>query len=122
VAAILKQFHDRGVMVALDDFGTGYASLTHLKQFPVDHVKIDQSFVRDMEEGVGDEAIIAAVIGLARGLSLQVTAEGVETLGQAARLRELGCHNAQGYLVAKPMPGSEVADFISAFQAGPLAG
>ena len=122
VAAILKKFHDRGVMVALDDFGTGYASLTHLKQFPVDHVKIDQSFVRDMEEGVGDEAIIAAVIGLARGLSLQVTAEGVETLGQAARLRELGCHNAQGYLVAKPMPGSEVADFISAFQAGPLAG
>lgn len=117
VAAILKQFHDRGVMVALDDFGTGYASLTHLKQFPVDHVKIDQSFVKDMEQGIGDEAIIAAVIGLARGLNLQVTAEGVETLGQAARLRELGCHNAQGYLIAKPMAGSEVAEFISAFQA-----
>jgi EAL domain-containing protein (putative c-di-GMP-specific phosphodiesterase class I) len=122
VASILKQFHRQGVMVALDDFGTGYASLTHLKQFPVDHVKIDQSFVKDMEQGVGDEAIVAAVIGLARGLNLQVTAEGVETFGQAARLRDLGCHNAQGYLIAKPMPGAEVAAFISDFQTSRYAG
>jgi diguanylate cyclase (GGDEF)-like protein len=115
VSATLSQFCERGVQIALDDFGTGYASLTHLKRFPVDHVKIDQSFVRDLEHDTDDEAIVSAVISLGRSLDLQVTAEGVETLGQAKRLRELGCHNAQGYLYARPMAGSEVSGLLSSW-------
>jgi EAL domain-containing protein (putative c-di-GMP-specific phosphodiesterase class I) len=113
VAAILGQFRQRGVQISLDDFGTGYASLTHLKQFPVDHLKVDQSFVRNLEHDTGDEAIVTAVIGLGRSLNLQVTAEGVETLGQSERLRALGCHNAQGYLYARPMAASQVPDLLS---------
>jgi diguanylate cyclase (GGDEF)-like protein/PAS domain S-box-containing protein len=113
VAAVLGQFRQRGVQISLDDFGTGYASLTHLKQFPVDHLKVDQSFVRNLEHDTGDEAIVTAVIGLGRSLNLQVTAEGVETLGQAERLWALGCHNAQGYLYARPMAASQVPDLLS---------
>ncbi|MBM1173436.1 sensor domain-containing protein [Microvirga arabica] len=113
VADTLDKLRRRGIQVALDDFGTGYASLTHLKRFPVDHIKIDQSFVRDLEEDTGDEAIVAALIGLAKSLNLLVTAEGVETEGQARRLSELGCHTAQGYLFARPMAAAEMTVFIS---------
>jgi EAL domain-containing protein (putative c-di-GMP-specific phosphodiesterase class I) len=112
-ATILEQLHQQGVLIALDDFGTGYASLTHLKQFPVDHVKIDRSFVADLEQDAEDEAIVAAVVSLGRSLNLQVTAEGVETEGQAQRLRALGCHNAQGYFYAKPMNAADVSAFLS---------
>lgn len=115
VTSTLRQLHERGVQIALDDFGTGYASLTHLKQFPVDHVKIDQSFVRDLEHDTDDEAIITAVIGLGRSLNLKITAEGVETAGQAHRLRGLGCHHAQGYFYAKPVAASEVPKLLSGF-------
>jgi diguanylate cyclase (GGDEF)-like protein len=117
VSSVLEKFRARGVQIALDDFGTGYASLTHLKQFSVDHIKIDQSFVRDIEEDPDDEAIVAAVVGLGRSLNLKVTAEGVETTGQAQRLREMGCSAAQGYLYAKPMTGSDVPDFLSGWSA-----
>jgi diguanylate cyclase (GGDEF)-like protein/PAS domain S-box-containing protein len=112
VSSALAQFRQQGVQIALDDFGTGYASLTHLKQFPVDHIKIDRSFVRDLEQDSDDEAIVAAVIGLGRSLQLQVTAEGVETHGQARRLRELGCDHAQGFLYAKPMAASQIPDLL----------
>jgi EAL domain-containing protein (putative c-di-GMP-specific phosphodiesterase class I) len=112
-ATTLEQLHRKGVLIALDDFGTGYASLTHLKQFPVDHVKIDQSFVTNLERDAGDEAIVAAVVGLGRSLNLQVTAEGVETDGQAQRLRALGCHNAQGYLYARPMNAAQIPQLLS---------
>lgn len=117
VSSALAQFRDHGVQIALDDFGTGYASLTHLKQFPVDHIKIDRSFVRDLEQESDDEAIIAAVISLGRSLQLHVTAEGVETHGQARRLRELGCDHAQGYLYAKPMAASQVPDLLTRWNA-----
>jgi diguanylate cyclase (GGDEF)-like protein/PAS domain S-box-containing protein len=117
VASALTQFREHGVQIALDDFGTGYASLTHLKQFPVDHIKIDRSFVRDLEQDPDDEAIIAAVISLGRSLQLQVTAEGVETHGQARRLRELGCDHAQGYLYAKPMAASQIPDLLTRWSA-----
>ncbi|QRM30116.1 EAL domain-containing protein [Microvirga sp. VF16] len=113
VSSALAQFRQHGVQIALDDFGTGYASLTHLKQFPVDHIKIDRSFVRDLEHDSDDEAIVAAVISLGRSLQLQVTAEGVETHGQARRLRELGCDHAQGYLYSKPMAASQVPDLLT---------
>jgi diguanylate cyclase (GGDEF)-like protein/PAS domain S-box-containing protein len=113
VSSALEKFRERGVQVALDDFGTGYASLTHLKQFPVDHIKVDQSFVRDLEEDPDDEAIVTAVVGLGRSLNLRVTAEGVETAGQAQRLREIGCGSAQGYLYAKPVGGLDVPKLLS---------
>lgn len=113
VSSALAQFRQQGIQIALDDFGTGYASLTHLKQFPVDHIKIDRSFVRDLEQDSDDEAIVAAVISLGKSLQLQVTAEGVETHGQARRLRELGCDHAQGFLYARPMAASQVPDLVS---------
>ena len=91
--------------------------MTHLKQFPVDHIKIDRSFVRDLEQDSDDEAIVTAVISLGRSLQLQVTAEGVETHGQARRLRELGCDHAQGYLYAKPMAASQIPDLVKRWNA-----
>ncbi|MGH1587302.1 diguanylate cyclase domain-containing protein [Methylobacterium phyllosphaerae] len=112
VPATLQQLHDAGVLVTLDDFGTGFASLTHLKQFPVGHIKVDQSFVRDMERDEDDTAIVAAVVGLGRSLGVQVTGEGVETTGQAQRLSAMGCDYAQGYRYAKPMAGSRVPRFL----------
>jgi EAL domain-containing protein (putative c-di-GMP-specific phosphodiesterase class I) len=90
----------RGVKIALDDFGTGYASLRHLKEFPVDIIKIDQSFVRDMDVDAGDEAIVRAVLNLGRSLGIKVVAEGIETEQQAARLIELDCDFGQGFLYA----------------------
>ena len=95
----------RGVKIALDDFGTGYASLRHLKQFPVDIIKIDQSFVRDMESD-GDEAIIRAVINLGR--SAQGRRRGDRDREQARRLLELDCDFGQGFLYSRPMPATEV--------------
>jgi diguanylate cyclase (GGDEF)-like protein/PAS domain S-box-containing protein len=102
VAAVLNEFHEAGISIALDDFGTGFASLTHLKQFPVDHIKIDQSFVRNLETDKDDAAIVAAVVSLGRNMGMKITAEGVENAGQAERLREAGCDFGQGYFYAKP--------------------
>src|SRR3954452_20246029 len=106
-----------GVQIALDDFGTGFASLTHLKQFPVDHIKIDRSFIGDLERGTDDSAIVDALIGLGRSLRLRVTAEGVETFEQERLLREKGCTYAQGYLYAKPMAASRVGWFLQNWNA-----
>ncbi|MFC4173476.1 PAS domain-containing protein [Microvirga sp. GCM10011540] len=117
VLSALAKFREHGVQVALDDFGTGYASLTHLKQFPVDHIKIDQRFVRGIEEDPDDEAIVTAVVSLGRSLNLRVTAEGVETTGQAQRLREMGCSAVQGYLFSKPMAGADIPEFLSGWTA-----
>jgi EAL domain-containing protein (putative c-di-GMP-specific phosphodiesterase class I) len=113
VLATLQRLHEGGVRIALDDFGTGYASLTHLKQFPVDDIKIDQSFVRDLERDADDAAIVAALIGLGRSLGKKVVAEGVETEGQLRYLRARGCDFAQGYLFAKPMAASRVPWFLT---------
>ena len=112
VSDVLAALHGSGIRVALDDFGTGYASLTHLKQFPVDEIKIDRSFIRDLERDANDAAIVTAVLQLGRSLALDVTAEGVETAEQAAFLRDGGCTNAQGYLYGKPMPASRVPWFL----------
>jgi diguanylate cyclase (GGDEF)-like protein/PAS domain S-box-containing protein len=113
ISAILNRFHEKGISIALDDFGTGFASLSHLKQFPVDHVKIDQSFIHNLEQDVEDKAIVTAVIGLGRSLNMLITAEGIETEGQAQCLRELGCHHGQGYLFAKPVGAVEVPQLLS---------
>lgn len=108
VAAVLSEFHEAGISIALDDFGTGFASLTHLKQFPVDHIKIDQSFVRNLETDKDDAAIIAAIVSLGRNMGMKITAEGIETAGQAARLKDAGCDFGQGYFYAKPSFGERV--------------
>ncbi len=112
VLAELQRLHQAGVTVALDDFGTGFASLTHLKQFPVDNVKIDRSFISGLTLDRGDEAIVAAVIGLGRSLNVQVTAEGIETEAQAAFLVRHGCDFAQGYLYGRPMGALQVPAFV----------
>ncbi|KQO83990.1 diguanylate cyclase [Methylobacterium sp. Leaf90] len=113
VPATLHRLRAAGVLITLDDFGTGFASLTHLKQFPVGHLKVDQSFVRNMEQDSDDAAIVAAVVGLGRSIGVKVTAEGVETEGQAQRLSAMGCDYAQGYRYATPMAGSRVPWFLT---------
>ena len=109
----LEQLQKLGVRIALDDFGTGYASLTHIKKFPVDCLKIDRSFVQDMETERHSLSIVKAVLQLARSLDLQVVAEGIETESQRRLLEVLGCKFIQGYLIAKPLPASEISDFVS---------
>jgi EAL domain-containing protein (putative c-di-GMP-specific phosphodiesterase class I) len=97
-----------GVRLALDDFGTGYSSLNYLRRFPVDTLKIDGSFVRELESDNGSLAIVRAVISLAHALQMDVTAEGFETAAQLARLRDAYCDHGQGYYFAKPLPGEQM--------------
>ncbi len=109
---LLRGLRARGVRISMDDFGTGYSSLSYLRSFPFDKIKIDQSFVRDLEESVDSAAIVGAIIGLGRSLGMRVTAEGVETSGQLARLRAAGCDEVQGYLFSRPRPEREVEELI----------
>ena len=118
----LALLNARGVRIALDDFGTGYASLRHLKQFPVDIIKIDQSFVRDMADDPGDEAIIRAVINLGRSLGIKVVAEGIEYETQARRLLEMDCDFGQGFLFSKAVPASRVPALAERFRGEPALG
>ena len=108
VERTLRKLSGEGVRIALDDFGTGYASLSHLKQFPIDIIKIDRSFVADIGAGQNHAAIVEAVISLGTKLGLAVVAEGVETAAQAARLRELGCDYGQGFLFSEAVPADAV--------------
>lgn len=104
---ILASLRKQGVRIAIDDFGTGYSSLAYLKRFPVDVLKIDQSFVRDMLVDKSDSAIIEAIIKLAQALDLELVAEGVETQEQADALQGYGCQIMQGYLYSRPVPFSQ---------------
>jgi diguanylate cyclase (GGDEF)-like protein len=102
-ASVLQILRKRGVQVAVDDFGTGYSSLSYLQKFPVDALKIDQSFVRQISTAGDDTTIVKAVIGMARSLKLRVIAEGVETLDEVAFLRAYRCEEAQGYYFSRPV-------------------
>ena len=104
----LTELRDLGLRIALDDFGTGYSSLTYLKRFPVDCIKIDQSFVAGVAADAFDAAIVQSVIDLAHAVGLAVVAEGLETPEQLGRLRQLGCDQAQGYLFARPRPAQDL--------------
>ena len=108
----LRALNEGGISIALDDFGTGYASLSHLKQFPVHVLKIDRSFVSNLETDVGDAAIVKAVVSLGQSLGIRVVAEGVETAAQASFLREHGCDWGQGYHFGRPMPAAEIVQFL----------
>jgi predicted signal transduction protein with EAL and GGDEF domain len=103
-----------GVGVAIDDFGTGYSGLAYLKRLPIDTVKIDQSFVRDLTVDPDDAAIVTAIVAMSQSLGVDVVAEGVETEEQLAELRRLGCHRGQGYLLAPPMDARAVTRMLQA--------
>ena len=113
ISNIIKTcIHALGVRIALDDFGTGYSSLTHLRNLPTEVLKIDQTFVRDMLDDPSDYAIIDSVIGLSDSFDREVIAEGVETTQHGLMLLAMGCNNAQGYGIARPMPELEIPDWL----------
>ncbi|HWN90028.1 MAG TPA: EAL domain-containing protein [Verrucomicrobiae bacterium] len=109
----LNELKELGVRLAIDDFGTGYSSLGYLKRFPVDTLKIDRSFVKGLSADGGDSAIVRAVVTVAKSLNMDVTAEGVETEGQLAELRALGCDRWQGFLFARPVSPERVAPLLA---------
>jgi diguanylate cyclase (GGDEF)-like protein len=119
VAAVIDACHALGVSFALDDFGTGYSSLSYFKRLHVDALKIDQSFVRDLLTDAEDHAIVEGVISLTRTFKRQVIAEGVESAEIGLALLELGCSIAQGYGIAKPMPATELPEWIARWQPYP---
>jgi EAL domain-containing protein (putative c-di-GMP-specific phosphodiesterase class I) len=104
---VLNALKGMRVQLALDDFGTGYSSLSHLKHFPIDILKIDQSFVRDLDTDSGASSIVSAVIGMGRNLGMQVVAEGVESREQLTCLRELACPQGQGFYLSEPLTAAE---------------
>lgn len=115
--AALNAFHAMGVGLALDDFGTGYSSLSYLKRYPIDTIKIDQSFVRHITTDADDAAIATAIIAMAHSLKLTVVAEGVETEEQKAFLARQGCDTIQGYLLSRPLPADEMTAWLTEWAA-----
>ena len=111
-AEILLDLKKLGISIAIDDFGVGHSSLNYLKRFPIDTLKIDQSFVQDIGRGGSDGAIVSAVIAIGKTLKIRVVAEGVETEEQMRFLAAHGCYEFQGYLFSRPMPASELTDMI----------
>lgn len=109
---ILHQIRDMGINIALDDFGTGYSSLGYLKNFPVSHVKIDRSFIADIETNERDATLVKSIINMAHGMDLKVTAEGVENDAQVTMLYDFGCDEMQGFLFSKPVPQQEATELL----------
>ncbi|RMH44948.1 MAG: EAL domain-containing protein, partial [Gammaproteobacteria bacterium] len=109
---ILKQLKKVGVRLSIDDFGTGYSSLAYLKQFPVDAIKIDRSFVKDITNNQSDASIVRAIVNLGHTLDMHVIAEGVESQEQASLLKSFGVDLIQGYVYAKPMSENLCQEFL----------
>jgi EAL domain-containing protein (putative c-di-GMP-specific phosphodiesterase class I) len=108
----LSAINRMGVDLSLDDFGTGYSSLAYLKRFPVGKLKIDRSFVRDLEADLDDQAIASTIILMGHNLRLSVLAEGVESASQLELLRKMGCDMAQGYYFSRPVPAERMAELL----------
>ena len=115
---LLNAIRSMGASLAIDDFGTGHSSLAQLKRFPIDTLKVDRSFVRDLPEDSEDRAITQAIISMGKSLNLRIVAEGVEIEAQENFLRERGCNEMQGYLFCKPLPANEFAAFLEAYLEG----
>jgi EAL domain-containing protein (putative c-di-GMP-specific phosphodiesterase class I) len=111
---VMKKLSRLGVRLAIDDFGTGHSSLGYLKQFPVDEVKVDRTFVQGVADSPVDSAIVRAVIDLANAMGIVAVAEGVETGDQVARLSMLGCHVAQGFFFSRPLPATKFDELLTA--------
>jgi EAL domain-containing protein (putative c-di-GMP-specific phosphodiesterase class I) len=122
---VLQAMRDLGLHIEIDDFGTGYSSLSYLQRFPVECLKIDRSFVADLDQRSDNAAIVRAIIGLGDSLGLPIIAEGVERRGQVTRLQSLGCHLAQGYLFGRARPAGALglfpADDLSSWEEGATA-
>ncbi|MFO1073714.1 MAG: EAL domain-containing protein [Geminicoccaceae bacterium] len=117
----LRHLHQLGVSLSIDDFGTGYSSLSYIKRLPVQRLKIDQSFVQNLEHSTNDEVIVRAIINLGHSLNLKVIAEGVESKGQLVRLQAFGCDEVQGHLVSQPLGAEQVErEFLSGSGREPL--
>lgn len=108
----LQRLSQHGLWIAMDDFGSGYSSLAHLKRFPIDRIKVDRAFVRDVPHDTDDSAIVRTVVAMAHSLRLQVIAEGVENPEQLAFLASHGCDEIQGYLCCRPAPASEIETLL----------
>jgi FOG: EAL domain len=119
--AILGKLDRMGITLAIDDFGTGYSSLAHLRQLPVDEIKIDKSFVIDMEENENDAVIVRSIIDLAHNLGLKVVAEGVDTKDAWDTLTVLGCDHSQGFYMSKPLPGDGLMQWLEESSAASMA-
>jgi diguanylate cyclase len=113
---MFQQLHTLGVRLAIDDFGTGYSSLNNLKHFPIDTLKVDRSFVRDIPADKDDAAIVTAIVAMAKSLQLEVVAEGVESSEQLEFLRRLGCEIVQGYYFSKPLPFDEFCQLLAGWK------
>ena len=109
---VLNALRDRGICIAIDDFGTGYSSMSLMKQFPIDTLKIDRSFVRNLPDDCEDEAIAQAIISMGKALGMMIVAEGVETTAQEDFLRDRGCDEMQGYLFSKPVQPDQMAEML----------
>jgi EAL domain-containing protein (putative c-di-GMP-specific phosphodiesterase class I) len=109
---MLEELKALGVRLVIDDFGTGYSSLSYLQRFPVDYVKIDRSFVADLERDPGAVALVSGMIDLAHALGIGVIAEGVERASQLERLETMGCDLAQGYYFSSPLPSEAMDAFL----------
>jgi len=113
--AQMTKIHSFGIDIAIDDFGTGYSCMAYLKLFPVQTLKLDRSFVRDMDNNESDESICIAIISLAHSLGMKVVAEGVETQNQKEFLISSGCDILQGYYYSRPLPANEFKEYIKQF-------
>jgi EAL domain-containing protein (putative c-di-GMP-specific phosphodiesterase class I) len=117
----LEKCRQFGTSVSIDDFGTGYSSLSYLHYFPIDTLKVDQSFIRSMSTDPSNKLLVKSIIGLAHSLNMKVIAEGIESEGEAVILKELGCEECQGYWFAKPMPLEDALKFVRNWQPPKIA-
>ena len=110
---VLGELREMGITVSVDDFGTGYSSLSYLHRFPINTLKIDRTFILNMMKSSEDQAIVTAIIAMAKSLKMQIVAEGVETVDQLEMLKGEGCHQIQGFLVSRPVNAEHVTQFFN---------